>query len=158
MNIGFIGVGKLGMPCAEEIAKKGHDVSGYDVADVDSDLVNVVPTIADVVADRDIVFIAVPTPHDPDYDGRAPSAHLEPRDFDYSIVKDVMSQANAVMNSKQLLVLISTVLPGTVRRDLAPLVTNTRFVYNPYLIAMGSVGCSRTSRLLSYCNGERPAL
>jgi UDPglucose 6-dehydrogenase len=140
MNIGFIGVGKLGMPCAEEIAKKGHDVSGYDVADVDSDLVNVVPTIADVVADRDIVFIAVPTPHDPDYDGRAPSAHLEPRDFDYSIVKDVMSQANAVMNSKQLLVLISTVLPGTVRRDLAPLVTNTRFVYNPYLIAMGSVG------------------
>ena len=32
-----------------------------------------------------------------------------------------------------------TVLPGTVRRDLEPLVNNTRFVYNPYLIAMGSV-------------------
>jgi UDPglucose 6-dehydrogenase len=44
-----------------------------------------------------------------------------------------------VMNPAQMIVLISTVLPGTVRRELEPLVTNTRFVYNPYLIAMGSV-------------------
>jgi len=43
------------------------------------------------------------------------------------------------MNPAQMIVLISTVLPGTVRRELEPLVTNTRFVYNPYLIAMGSV-------------------
>jgi len=26
MKIGFIGVGKLGMPCAEVVAEKGHDV------------------------------------------------------------------------------------------------------------------------------------
>ena len=33
MKIGFIGLGKLGMPCAEAIATKGHDVSGtmYDL-------------------------------------------------------------------------------------------------------------------------------
>ena len=31
MKIGFIGTGKLGMPCAEAIAEKGHDVRGYDV-------------------------------------------------------------------------------------------------------------------------------
>jgi UDPglucose 6-dehydrogenase len=31
------------------------------------------------------------------------------------------------------------VLPGTVRRELEPLITNARFVYNPYLIAMGTV-------------------
>ena len=43
------------------------------------------------------------------------------------------------MNDNQLLVLISTVLPGTTRKEFAHLVTNTRFVYNPYLIAMGSV-------------------
>jgi UDPglucose 6-dehydrogenase len=43
------------------------------------------------------------------------------------------------MYPNQLLVLISTVLPGTTRREFAPLVTNTQFVYNPYLIAMGSV-------------------
>ena len=30
-KIGFIGLGKLGMPCAEAIATKGFDVVGYDV-------------------------------------------------------------------------------------------------------------------------------
>jgi UDPglucose 6-dehydrogenase len=30
-------------------------------------------------------------------------------------------------------------LPGTTRRELAPLVTNTKLMYNPYLIAMGTV-------------------
>ena len=43
------------------------------------------------------------------------------------------------MLQKQLVILISTVLPGTVRRELRPLITNARFVYNPYLIAMGTV-------------------
>ena len=35
--------------------------------------------------------------------------------------------------------LISTVLPGTTRRELRKHITNARFIYNPYLIAMGSV-------------------
>ena len=43
------------------------------------------------------------------------------------------------MNKDQLLVLISTVLPGTTRREFIDLIPNARFVYNPYLIAMGSV-------------------
>ena len=43
------------------------------------------------------------------------------------------------MNKDQLLVLISTVLPGTTRKEFVPLINNTRFIYNPYLIAMGSV-------------------
>lgn len=139
MNIAFIGCGKLGLPCAEEIAKAGHTVTGYDVSKVKSKLVEIKPTISETVADAQIVFVAVPTPHDPAYDGRAPTAHLEPKDFSYDIVKSVLAEANASMNSTQMIVLISTVLPGTVRRELEPLVTNTRFVYNPYLIAMGSV-------------------
>ncbi len=32
MNIGFIGLGKLGMPCAEEIVKAGHFVFGIILA------------------------------------------------------------------------------------------------------------------------------
>ena len=139
MKIGFIGTGKLGMPCAEAIASKRHDVRGYDVANQDSKTVLACSDIYTCVKDRDIVFIAVPTPHDPAYDGREPTAHLEPKDFNYDIVKDVMQEANKHMNPNQLLVLISTVLPGTTRREFAHLVTNTRFVYNPYLIAMGSV-------------------
>ena len=139
MQIGFIGLGKLGLPCAEAMAQKGHDVSGYDIMSVSSEWVNVEPTIEDTVRSKDIVFVAVPTPHDPDYDGRAPTAHLEPKDFSYVIVESVLEEANKYMNDDQLLVLISTVLPGTTRRQFVDLVTNTRFVYNPYLIAMGSV-------------------
>lgn len=139
MNIGFIGVGKLGMPCAEAIALKGHNVTGYDVVRRKSHLVTMFTSIKGLVQGRDIVFVAVPTPHDPAYDGRAPTAHLDPKDFDYSIVKEVLIEANEHMTKDQLLVLISTVLPGTVRNEFVDLVPNTRFVYNPYLIAMGSV-------------------
>ena len=139
MKIGFIGIGKLGLPCAEAIAQKGHEVEGYDVAKVTSDDITVVDTVKDVVANKDIVFVAVPTPHDPAYDGRSPTAHLSPKDFSYDIVKKVLTQANEHMNKDQLLVLISTVLPGTVRSQLVELTNNSRFIYNPYLIAMGSV-------------------
>ena len=139
MKISFIGLGKLGLPCGEAVAQKGHTVSGYDIVDVTSSLINVKDTIAEAVAGQDIVFVAVPTPHDPAYDGRAPTAHLEPKDFSYKIVKECLEEANKFMTKDQLLVLISTVLPGTTRREFVPLVTNTRFVYNPYLIAMGTV-------------------
>jgi UDPglucose 6-dehydrogenase len=139
MQIGFIGIGKLGMPCAEAIANKGHSVTGYDVVERTSKIITVVDSIESCVKDKDIIFIAVPTPHDPAYDGRAPTAHLEPKDFNYDIVKQCLIEANKHMNQNQLLVLISTVLPGTTRREFVNLITNTRFVYNPYLIAMGSV-------------------
>lgn len=139
MKIGFIGVGKLGMPCAEAIAQKGHIVEGYDVASTSSQYITITDSIEKVVSNKDIVFIAVPTPHDKAYDGREPTAHLSPKDFNYDIVKQCLTDANKHMNKNQLLVLISTVLPGTVRREFVSLVTNTRFIYNPYLIAMGSV-------------------
>jgi len=139
MKIGFIGLGKLGLPCAEVCAKKGHAVLGYDIAPVESDYVIVEDNIKDVAQLSDIVFVAVPTPHDPSYDGRAPTAHLSPKDFQYNVVKNVLEEANKYMTKDQLLVLISTVLPGTTRREFIGLTDNTRFVYNPYLIAMGSV-------------------
>ena len=138
-KVGFIGLGKLGMPCAEQMAMGGHDVIGYDVESRTSEHVGIVSNIQECVKDRDIVFVAVPTPHDPAYDGSGPTALLDPKDFGYDIVVDVLKQANQYMNNNQLLVLISTVLPGTVRQHFVPCITNTRFVYNPYLIAMGSV-------------------
>ena len=125
MKIGFIGTGKLGMPCAEAIVSKGHNVTGYDVANHTSHQVTMMPTIKDAVEGRDIVFVAVPTPHDPDYDGRAPTAHLNPKDFNYDIVKDVLVEANKHMTQDQLLVLISTVLPGTTRKQFVDLVSCT---------------------------------
>ena len=42
MRISFIGLGKLGMPCAEALAKKGYtDIAGYDVLQKHSDLVDI---------------------------------------------------------------------------------------------------------------------
>lgn len=139
MKISFIGLGKLGMPCAEVFAEKGHSVKGYDIQDVCSSLVEIKSTIEEAVSDVDIVFVSVPTPHDQLYDGRFPISHLPPKDFDYSIVKEVLKEANQYMNSNQIIALISTVLPGTIREQLIQHVSNTKFVYNPYFIAMGSV-------------------
>ena len=138
-KIGFIGLGKLGMPCAEAISKKGFDVAGYDIAQRTSDLIEIKNSIKDVCKDRAIVFIATPTPHEEGYDGREPSSHKEVKDFDYTSVKKVLQECNNHMTGTQSLVLISTVLPGTIRRELAPLVTNVKLLYNPYLIAMGTV-------------------
>lgn len=133
----MIGMGKLGAPCAEVMSTK-YDVIGYDINHVET-TVKMAASLKDAVKNRDIIFIAAPTPHDPEYDGRHPIADLPPKDFDYSIVQDILTEIDQHTNYNQLVVLISTVLPGTVRSKLEPLVTNARFVYNPYLIAMGSV-------------------
>jgi len=131
-------VGKLGQACAEMVAEV-HDVVGYDVEPREPENFTMVPNLVDAVRGQDIVFVAVQTPHDPQYDGKAPTSHLPNKDFDYTLVKKVLSEVNEVATQDQLIVLISTVLPGTVRRELVPLLPNTRFVYNPYLIAMGTV-------------------
>ncbi len=138
-KIGFIGLGKLGMPCAEAIANKGFHVAGYDIKDKRSDIVEIRSTIKELVQDRDIVFVATPTPHEEGYDGSRPTSHLPTRDFNYDAVKKVIEVCNKHMVESQTLVLVSTVLPGTIRRELHPIVTNTKLVYNPYLIAMGTV-------------------
>lgn len=133
----MVGMGKLGQACAEVMAEH-YDVVGYDTRPVKSSVI-LKDTIDEAVSGRDLIFIAVPTPHDKDYDGKRPITDLPPKDFDYSIVKEVLIEINKHVNRDQLVVLISTVLPGTVRHHLADCITNARFIYNPYLIAMGSV-------------------
>ena len=139
MKVAMIGCGKLGAPCANEMLKAGHDVIGYDVVKSTLPMFPLVNSIEEAVKDRKLIFIAVPTPHDNLYGGETPTSHLEPKDFDYSIVIDVLKQLNKVCTKDQLIVLISTVLPGTTRREFIQHTNNYRFIYNPYLIAMGSV-------------------
>ena len=139
IKIGFIGLGKLGLPSAEAIASKGFDVCGYDINYKTSDLVEIRDSIEDVCRDRDIVFIATPTPHQDGYDGTEPTSEKEVKDFNYDGLRNVISKCNKHMGTTQSLVLISTVIPGTIRRELAPLCTNVKLLYNPYLIAMGTV-------------------
>ena len=138
MNVGFIGCGKLGMACAETMASK-HNVTGYDIYPVKSDKITIASTLQQAVEGKELIFIAVQTPHDPIYGGDQPITHLKNKDFDYTIVNDVLRQVNEFATPEQLVVLISTVLPGTTRRELKTNITKARFIYNPYLIAMGSV-------------------
>lgn len=133
----MIGVGKLGQDCAEVMAEH-YDVVGYDIVQR-SPTFPMKSTIQEAVADRDIIFIAAPTAHDPIYGGETPTSHLPNKDFDYTTVIDILTEVNRHVNKNQLVVLISTVLPGTVRNILEPCITNARFIYNPYLIAMGTI-------------------
>jgi Predicted UDP-glucose 6-dehydrogenase len=126
------------MPCAEELAKV-HSVAGYDIYPRESNSVAVLSSIEEVAQHSEVIFVAVPTPHEQEYDGSVPSCHLAKKDFDYSAVKQVLEELNRCCNKNHLVVLISTVLPGTTRMQLIQRARNYRFIYNPYLIAMGSV-------------------
>jgi UDPglucose 6-dehydrogenase len=137
-NVGFIGIGKLGLACAE-VMSTHYNVTGYDIYPRTSSKIAISDTLEGAVRGKDIIFIAVQTPHDPIYDGSQPITHLDNKDFDYTIVNQVLADVNQYVTQDQLVVLISTVLPGTTRRELRKHITNARFIYNPYLIAMGSV-------------------
>jgi UDPglucose 6-dehydrogenase len=137
-KIGFIGIGKLGLDCAEVMAEK-HEVRGYDIYPRTSNSVKVCD-IDELVNESEWIFIAVPTPHAEGYDGSVPSSHMEPRDFGHDAVTDAIHKINTHARSSKKVVLISTVLPGTTRRHFVPLLDpKHQFLYNPYLIAMGSV-------------------
>jgi UDPglucose 6-dehydrogenase len=137
-NIGFIGLGKLGLDCAEVMAEK-HNVRGFDIYPRTSDTVKVC-SIEETVNESEWIFIAVQTPHAEGYDGSVPSSHMEPRDFGHDAVKQAISDVNKYAKTPKKIVLISTVLPGTTRRYFVPMLDKQhQFLYNPYLIAMGSV-------------------
>jgi UDPglucose 6-dehydrogenase len=137
-NIGFIGLGKLGLDCAEVFAEK-YTVRGFDIYPRTSNTVKVC-SIEETVNESEWIFIAVQTPHAEGYDGSVPSSHMTPRDFGHDAVKQAISDINRYAKTPKKVVLISTVLPGTTRRHFVPMLDSKhQFLYNPYLIAMGSV-------------------
>ena len=58
-KVSFIGLGKLGLPCAEVIKDKGFEVFGYDINKVSSDKIVIVNSIKEAVIDKDLVFVTV---------------------------------------------------------------------------------------------------
>lgn len=129
LKLTMIGCGKVGAPTADLMEELGYDVKRFDTAHNSPD------DYASAVNDRDMIFIAVPTPHDPAYGGDAPISHLPPKNFDYTMLSEAVRKAAA--NSSCPIIIISTVLPGTIRSLFWDLLD--RLVYNPYLIGMGSV-------------------
>ena len=139
MRIGFVGLGKLGLDCAEVMAEK-YTVHGYDIYPRTSGSVKVCDTPEEMINNSDWIFIAVQTPHAEGYDGSIPSSHMQPKDFGHDAVKDAIKMVNEHATEPKKVVLISTVLPGTTRREFYSLLNSEhQFLYNPYLIAMGSV-------------------
>jgi UDPglucose 6-dehydrogenase len=137
-KIGFVGIGKLGLDCAEVMAEK-HDVWGYDIYPRTSNSVKVCD-IEELCENAEWIFIAVPTPHAEGYDGSVPSSHMTPKDFGHEAVIDAITKVNQYAKTSKKVVLISTVLPGTTRNKFITLLDKKhQFLYNPYLIAMGSV-------------------
>lgn len=162
-KIGFIGLGKLGLPCALAIDSLGHQVWGYDIDDKVNGYLEdrKIPyqeegandllknhnikygTIKDVVKYSDIIFVPIQTPHDYKFEGctRIPN---DRSDFNYEPLKDgIRTLSNEILkqDTEKIVVIISTVLPGTIERDIFPIVKgNSNFIlcYNPYFIAMGT--------------------
>jgi len=128
-KIAVIGCGKVGGPTADLLEKNGHEVTRFDIA------FNTGWTLEQSLKDRDLIFIAVPTPHKNEYDGSAPSSHLPSRDFSYNSLNSSVRVCAALSNAP--IAIISTVLPGTMRKIFDDL--KDRVIYNPYLISMGAV-------------------
>jgi UDPglucose 6-dehydrogenase len=170
MKIGFLGLGKLGLPCAVATDAKGHQVVGYDVnpnitsdkcpkdllytqeADetgkgsitqlLEQSKLKIVNTIEDVVEHSEIIFVAIQTPHKECFEGHVPIPD-EREDFNYDWLINCIKSLSEVldnMNVKRIVTIISTVLPGTLRKYIFPILSkNISLCYNPYFIAMGSV-------------------
>lgn len=162
MNVGVIGAGKLGLPVALAIESKGHNVAVYDINPKVADYLEdrhipyteeglqplldthklKLASIDELVHGSDIIFLAVQTPHDPQYEGasRLPD---DRQDFNYSYLCEAISNvAHSALKQKKdvTLVVISTCLPGTFKREIKPLLNKyINYVYNPFFIAMGTV-------------------
>ena len=161
MNIGFVGMGKLGLPSALAIESKGHTVVGYDinpdvaeyikagkipymeqgVSELLADTSIRMLPLAEVLQLSEIVFVPVQTPHDPLYEGvtRLPDTTA---DFNYTYLKDAcrsISDELEKLGEDRIVVIISTVLPGTIKREIKPLLSKrVKLCYNPFFIAMGT--------------------
>lgn len=160
MRVGFVGLGKLGLPVALAIESCGHEVAGYDVSPLPAEYVTyrsipydevgvpellqdttmtVHPTMGELVEwSPDIVFVAVQTPHDLRYEGvtRMPEERV---DFDYTHLVGACAELFASLHRPTIVAVVSTVLPGTINREIRPLLNpNVRLVYTPQFIAMGT--------------------
>ena len=162
-NVGFLGLGKLGLPCALAVSSKGFKVYGTDLdLNVKSYIENkkipyreehvdeylqkyevIFTDLDDMVDNCDIIFVPIQTPHDYAFEGctRIPK---ERKDFDYewlkSGIKD-LSDSIKLQTKEKIVIIISTVLPGTIEREIFPIISNNdkfKLGYNPFFIAMGT--------------------
>ena len=61
MKIGFIGLGNMGAPMAANLARAGHEVTGFDTAQVSVEVVPMVPGAADAARGAEVVITMLPS-------------------------------------------------------------------------------------------------
>ena len=161
MNIGFIGLGKLGLPCALAIESRGHSVVGYDPSEEVKEIIDTkklkyqevhaqgfldkskieIKSVEEVVKHSEIIFVPIQTPHGEKFEGTTKIPD-EREDFDYTYLKQGLMDLDEELvkqNKEMVVIVISTVLPGTIRREILPdLTTYVRLCYNPFFVAMGT--------------------
>ena len=161
MKIGFLGLGKLGLPVALAVESKGHQVMGTDINDLT--LRNIrfktlnyreegaeellkkskiqIKTLDKIVKESDIIFVPIQTPHEKKYEGitRMPE---ERADFNYEFLINGIKELNEEIEKQgkdKTVIIISTVLPGTISKFIKPILgTHLKLCYNPFFIAMGT--------------------
>ncbi|WP_371169941.1 3-hydroxyisobutyrate dehydrogenase [Aliiroseovarius sp. 2305UL8-7] len=60
MKIGFIGLGNMGGPMAANLVKAGHEVTGFDMAEVQIDGVEMAASSAEAASGQDVVITMLP--------------------------------------------------------------------------------------------------
>ena len=159
MNIGVIGLGKLGCSMFAAFSASGNFVYGYDINPTTRDNLRnklnpveetglkeelikgyenykVVEEVSEVIEKSEVTYVIVPTPS------------LADGTFNTNYLEEVILKLKDVNCSckDKLLVITSTVLPGDTRSKLITKVRNEKnqiskikFCYSPEFIALGSV-------------------
>lgn len=161
MNISVFGLGKLGLPFAATIASRGHQVVGVDINErVVNDLkygranlqephlselvkkfkdhIKATTDTKEAILESDLTFIVTPTPS-------LKNGYFSLK-YISAVAKDI-AKALKIKKSHHLIVLVSTVMPGStdqikqILEKLTGKVCGKDFglCYNPEFIALGSV-------------------
>lgn len=159
MNIGVIGLGKLGCSMFAAFASSGNSVIGFDIdinvrknlrkkhapvseTDLQKEIeigfenYRIAENTSEVIECSEVIYVIVPTPS------------LKDGTFDTKFLENVILNIDNVNTSceNKLIVITSTVLPGDTRlnliskiRDKKGEIAKIKFCYSPEFIALGSV-------------------
>jgi UDPglucose 6-dehydrogenase len=159
MNLSIIGFGKLGSSTGFFLSRKGFKIYAYDNNKkvlkgfenkkplffedsiknfIKNTKINYVYNIKDAIQKTDLSYVIVPTPS------------LKNNNFDLTFIISTIDKIFPILKKKKTkhtIILTSTVSPGSCDKILEYIfnkykmmnITDYRFIYNPYFIALGSI-------------------
>ena len=61
MKIGFIGLGNMGLPMAENLQKAGYEVTGFDIKKNINTVIKISNSFENFLIDNDVIFTMLPS-------------------------------------------------------------------------------------------------